>query len=134
MKVRSPRLSVLFLLQFLVTLLIPVFLHFGVQGLKTHQHLPASFQPLLWAGIAANALLSHLIRQQTDEYSVAALNKAEAKCFPWAGMWMILCCVPTMLGYGSGGYITVYLLGGAVPVLYLVRAVLFWLYDSHGME
>ena len=134
MKFRSPRLPVLFLAQFVVTLLIPVFLHFGVQGLKTHQHLPGSFQPLLWAGIAVNALLNHWIKQQTDEYSVAALNKAEAKCLPWATMWMILCCVPTMLGYGNGGYITVYLLAGAVPVFMLARAVLFWLYDSHGME
>ena len=134
MKLRSPRLPVLFTLQFLVTLLIPVFLHFGVQGLKPHQHLPDSFQPLLWVGIAVNALLNHWIKQQTDEFSVAALHKAESKCFPWAGMWMILCCVPTMLGYGNGGYVTVYLLACAVPVLYLVRAVLFWLYDRHGME
>jgi len=134
MKFRAPRLSVLFALQFLVTLTIPLFLHFGVQGLKTHQHLPGSFQPLLWVCIAVNAVVNHLIKQQADEYSTSALYKAEAKCFPWAGMWMILCCVPTMLGYGSGGYVTVYLLSCAVPVLYLVRALLFWLYDRHGME
>ncbi|MBQ7871814.1 MAG: hypothetical protein IJ357_06700 [Oscillospiraceae bacterium] len=135
MKFRSPRLPVLFTLQFFVTLTIPLFLHFGVQGLKTHQHLPDSFQPLLWAGIAVNAVVNHLIKQQTDEYSIAALHKAEARCFPWACMWMILCCVPTMLGYGSdNNYLTVYMLSCAVPVLYLVRAVLFWLYDRHGME
>ena len=133
-KLNTPPLRLLFAAQFLVTLLIPVFLHFGVQGLKTHQHLPDSFQPLLWVGIVVNAVLNHLIKKQTDEYSVAALHKAEAKCFPWAGMWMILCCLPTMLGYGSGGYTTVYMLSCAVPVRYLVRAVLFWLYDRHGID
>ena len=133
-KPNAPPLRVLFAAQFLVTLTIPLFLHYGVQGLRTHQHLPDSFQPLLWAGIVVNAVLNHWIKKQTDEYSVAALHKAEAACFPWGCMWMILCCVPTMLGNGSGGYVTVYLLGCAVPVLYLVRAVLFWLYDRHGME
>ena len=96
--------------------------------------MPAYFLPCQLAALPVNAWLRSRIDKQMDEYAAAALRKAEAACFPWFQMWLILCCLPTLLGYGSGGYVTVYMLGWACPVSMLLRAVLFWWYDRHGLE
>ena len=57
MKHQKLRLPLLFMLQFLVALLIPLFLHGGVRALQQHQNLPAYFLPCQLAAPPVNAWL-----------------------------------------------------------------------------
>lgn len=130
---KSPRLRVLFFAQALIGILVPLFYYWGQQSVLQRRHLPTALFILEWICIALNAILNRWIRRQMDEYAVAALNRAEARCFRAASVWMILCIGPALFTEGGGGWFIGWMLTLAYPLLMLLRAGLFAWYDTEGI-
>ena len=68
-----------------------------------------------------------------DEYAKKTVQIADAICFKTALVLMGALILPFLLLDGTPVYLTGYLLTGSIFILVLIRAVVFYWIDKHGM-
>lgn len=123
------RLRTLMFVQAFVAFCIPVYYHLMVV-FRLNSSAP------VWIAVILLAVVSWLKRNSDvmDEYAKRTVQIADAICFKTALVLMGILIFPFLLLDGTPVYLTGYLLTGSIFILVLIRAIVFFWIDKHGME
>ena len=125
---RQPRLSVLLVVQFLVTAMIPVIVWLFMRRSGTTWWMSS----LCLLGYLVQRWLTDRAEKQLDECARKALNQADAICLSVAHVLIVAAILGLVLEWNR--VMLVMVLSCGVAAEHLLRAVLFAVFDKVGIE
>ena len=123
-----PRLKTLLVFQCLITALVPLYVWLFLQGSNLRNWLGLL---ALAGGLLQNRLESR-VEKQLDECARKSLNQADAICLTTANVLVIAAILGLVLEWDRTVFAMA--LSCGIPLEFLLRAILFAVFDKVGIE